>query len=115
MGSKAESVIGRSEAKEMIKDAVNHFKYGNFYQGLESIIMTLKKEEEQYDPRLDKLGIKHGLLIAVGAALASLIVIVIAVWFCIKRETKRTAKVNNSRKPKSTNIEKQYHAVKTDS
>lgn len=115
MGSKAESVIGRSEAKEMVKDAVNHFKYGNFYQGLESIIMTIKKQEEQYDPRFDKLGIKHGLLIAVGAALASLIVIVIGVWFCIKRETKRTAKANNARKPKATNLEQQYQAVKTDS
>lgn len=113
MGSKAERVVGRSEAKEMIKDAVNHFKYGNYYQGLETIILKIKQREEQYDPRFDRLNLKHGLLIALGAGLASLIVIVIAVWFCIKRDTKRTAKANNA--AKVLGFEQQYQAVTTDS
>ena len=97
MGTKAERVIGYSEAKEIVKDTSNHFKYGNVKQGLESIIASLQYRQELYDPRLDRLGLKHGLLISVVAALASLLVIVIAVWFCIRRETQRQKKAKGAR------------------
>ncbi|KAI2802345.1 hypothetical protein BLOT_009789, partial [Blomia tropicalis] len=73
MGSKAERAISRSEAKEIIKETLDHFKYGNTYQGLESIVASIISVSDRYDPRLDRFGLRHGLLVTIVGALASLL------------------------------------------
>ena len=96
MGSKAERVIGASNVKEIINDSERYFKFENTYQGIESIIRSINYQVQQYDPRLDRLGLGQGLVITIVAALVSLIVIILLVWLCIRQETKRAKKWKNT-------------------
>jgi len=50
-GAKAERVVDRSTGKKIVENTIKHFKRGDIYQGLESIIQDIKYEEQNYDPR----------------------------------------------------------------